>query len=248
MGRSCGDFIKAGAANGGYPGFVDEVWAINAMGGVILHDKLFAMDDVRMQEKRVAAMDAKQYKMNVPVHGTMRWLKYHTGPVFTSRAHPEYPGLVELPAQEIMRATDTAYFNSTVAWAIGYAMLERHRHGALTDLYLYGVDFSYADGHKAERGRACVEFLLGRAIERGIRLHIPPGTTLLDACEPVHMKVYGYDTERVELAPSDDGVVMTRTPLPEDEWPEALDLELRYRPGSDIELKQDSTDETKGTA
>lgn len=235
MGRSCGEYIRQGAAQGGYPSFVDEVWAINAMGGVILHDKLFAMDDVRIQARRVAAMDAGEYKMNPPVYGTMQWLKHHSGPIYTSRAHPDYPGLVEIPAEEIMRACDAVYFNSTVAWALGFALLELKRHGALRDLYLFGVDFSYSDGHKAERGRGNTEFLIGKLVERGVRVHLPPTTTLLDACEPLHMKVYGYDTETIELEPSPDGPVFRRTPLPEEDWPNPLDIELRYRPGSNIQ-------------
>lgn len=239
MGRSSSDFIRGMAAHGGYPVLVDEVWAINAMGGVVLHQRLFHMDDVRVQERRVAAMDAGEYQRNVPVWGTMQWLKSHPGPVFTSREHPDYPGLYGLPAQDIMRAMDAAYFNSTVAWAIGYAGLMHARWGKLEELHLYGVDFSYPENrHGAEAGRACVEFLLGRLVERGVRVVLPKSTTLFDACEPLGSRVYGFDTERISVQGSPEGLVFDREPLPEEEWPTAQDIELRYRPGTELKPKE----------
>lgn len=241
MGRSSADFTRGMAAHGGYPVLVDEVWAINAMGGVVLHQRLFHMDDVRVQEARVAAMDAGEYQRNVPVWGTMQWLKSHPGPVFTSREHPDYPGMYGIPAQDIMRAMDCAYFNSTVAWAIGYAGLMHKRWGKLEELHMYGCDFSYPQNrHGAEAGRACVEFLLGRLVERGVRVVLPQSTTLFDAVEPLSTRVYGFDTERISVQSSADGLVFDREPLPEDEWPTAQDIELRYRPGT--ELKPQNTE------
>jgi hypothetical protein len=36
-------------------GFADEVWAINALGDIVQCDRIFHMDDVRIQEIRAAA-------------------------------------------------------------------------------------------------------------------------------------------------------------------------------------------------
>lgn len=231
MGASCADYLRLCAANGGRNSLVDETWAINAMGGVIQHDILFHMDDVRIQERRVQAMQTGETGINAPVLGTMRWLKHHPGPVITSRAHPDYPGLVEMPVEEVVAAADTLYFNNTVAWAVGYALWQHKKYGVLRQLHLYGVDFSYPNQHQAEKGRGCVEFLLGKATERGIEIVLPQSSSLLDANVPQSEKVYGFDTENVRFERDENGRVrFIREPRKEDEIPTALEIEHRYRP------------------
>ncbi len=46
--------------------------------------------------------------------------------------------------------------------------------------------------HFAEAGRACCEFLLAKAMERGIKVGIAQGSSLLDTNEPIASKLYGY--------------------------------------------------------
>ena len=41
-------------------------------------------------------------------------------------------------------------------------------------------------------GRACCEFLLAKAMERGIKVGIAQGSCLLDTSEPTISKLYGY--------------------------------------------------------
>lgn len=235
MGRSCGDWLRMCASKGGTPNVVDEVWAINAMGGIIQHDRLFHMDDVRMNQRRVQAMARGEYRRNEPLWGTMTWLAQHPGPIYTSRPHPDYPGTVAMPVQEVIDAARSTYLNSTVAWALGFALLMLERWGKLRELHLYGMDFSYANSHKAERGRGCVENLLGKLTERGVHLHLPNSTSLMDADQPLPVRLYGFDTERISVTADEGGrPVFHREPLPEDQWPTALELEQRYRPGSDF--------------
>src|SRR5262249_50749611 len=84
-------------------------------------------------------------------------------------------------------------------------------------------------------GRACVEYWLGRATERGIEIRLPPETSLLDSCEDSgeDALIYGYDTVRLQIAhdPVAQRFVVTMTPRPEAEWPTAEQVEAAYDHG-----------------
>jgi len=188
MGRSNIDYTRMCSFAGNRHHVADETWAINAMGGCIKHDLLFAMDDLRVQELR--AEDGK----NANIVGMLAMLKDHPN-FFTSRAHVDYPGGKEFPLEEVVNDLGgVTYFNSTVAYAVAYALYEK-----VDCIHLYGVDFTYPEAHKAERGRGCVEFLLGIAHQRGVRIVLPHGTTLFDRCVPADEKPYGYDTEIITI-------------------------------------------------
>jgi len=56
---------------------------------------------------------------------------------------------------------------------------------------MFGIDFA-GKGHYAEAGRACCEFLLAKAIEKGIKIGISGSSSLLDTNLPEKEKLYGY--------------------------------------------------------
>jgi hypothetical protein len=176
MGKSHSQFILAKTHS--QP--IDEVWAINAMAGVIYHDRVFMMDPA---SRFLDSDDAGTQT------GLMRSvLEKHTGPIYTCELDQRCPGLVEFPLDEVMNACGTGYFNNTVAFAIGYAIAAK-----VGQIHLYGIDFSYKNVvHFAEAGRACCEFLLAKAMERGIKVGIAQGSCLLDTSEPTISKLYGY--------------------------------------------------------
>lgn len=223
MGRSAGSYMILAAHNGGRQRVADYVIAINAMAGVIQHDLLIAMDDLRIQERRVQAMAEGRLPENPPLIGTMQWLKTYDQPWLTSRAWEEYPAAQEMPIEDVINDLGTSYFNNTVSWAIAWAL---HHKPAV--LKLFGADFSYGDNaHKAESGRGSVEYLLGIAHARGVKVEVPVETTLLDACVPASEKPYGYDSEDVTI--SWDGGRATVTREPRENLPTAEEIEYRYR-------------------
>jgi hypothetical protein len=192
----------------------DETWAINATGGVIEHDLLFAMDDCKVQEQRAEASPQSN------VAGIVDWLKSH--PRFlTSRVYPDYTGANAFPLQEVMNTIGTIYLNNTVAYAVAYAI-----YIGVKKISLYGCDYSYQDFHRAESGRGCVEFLLGMAAARGIKIEVPSDTTLLDANVPEEFKPYGYDSYDVRYEHTESGlkVIMEER----DHLPSPDDIENRY--------------------
>jgi hypothetical protein len=92
--------------------------------------------------------------------------------------HPDYPGLVAFPLQDVMNALGgVGYFNSTAAYAVAFAVAI-----GVEKITLFGFDFTYPNAHQAEQGRACVEFYLGMAKARGIEIGLPNSTTLMDGC------------------------------------------------------------------
>jgi hypothetical protein len=68
------------------------------------------------------------------------------------------------------------------------------------------MDFTYPGAHDAEKGRACVEFWLGVAAERGIKLVVPKTTTLLDALNTQAERFYGYDCVDLDIKRVDEKI------------------------------------------
>lgn len=201
LGPSGMQFFELVRGLGGKSAFCDEVWGINAIGDTFRCDRIFHMDDLRVQEARAAA------KPGSNIAAMVKWLKTHPGPVYTSVVREGYPGLVAFPLEEVLnRRLDqnggAPYFNSTAAYAIAFAI-----HIGVKRISLFGLDYTYPNRHHAERGRACCEFWLGIAAARGIEITVPESTSLLDGCEPEQTRLYGYDCVDVFLRNQEDGSV-----------------------------------------
>lgn len=216
LGPSVDQYLDYTKRLGGRSAFCDEVWAINALGNVLDCDLVFHMDDIRIQERRAEADPTSN------IAAMVRWLKTSKVPVVTSRAHPDYPALVEFPLEDVLNNLQHDYFNSTAAYAVAFAI-----HIGATKISCFGFDFTYANSHQAEKGRACVEFWLGVAKARGIKLSMPKTTTLMDALGERKDRLYGYDTVDVVFDIQQDGSVKLQF-KPLDEIPTAEEMEKRY--------------------
>ena len=215
LGPSVRQFLELTKRMGGRRAFCDEVWGINALGDVFACDRILHMDDVRVQEIRAAA------RPDSNIAHMQRWLKTHPGPIITSRAHPDYPGLVEFPLEAVLNQFPDAYFNSTAAYAVAYAL-----HVGVKKISLFGFDFTYPDAHDAEKGRACVEFWLGIASAHGVQIALPKTTSLLDAMYEERHRFYGYDTLHLDIQRGTDGIKVTRTER--EKLPTADEFEAAY--------------------
>jgi hypothetical protein len=202
---------------GGRSAYADEVWAINGLGDVFHCDRIFHMDDVRIQEIRAAAAPESN------IANMLRWMKKHPGPIVTSRKHPDYPGLVEFPLEDVINDLGFAYLNNTAAYAVAYAI-----HIGVKKISLYGVDFTYPNAHDAEKGRACVEYWLGFARARGVEIATGSTSSILDACVPWAERLYGYDTVDVKIAKREDGEGYAVTFTEKSTLPTAAEIEERY--------------------
>jgi len=189
----------------------DEVWAINSMSAVIYHDKCFMMDppsrflDTPNAGKQTNIMaDRLRQKINVPI--------------FSCTLDKRCPDVVEFPLQEVLQKTGYAYLNNTVAYSFAYAISQK-----VTDLHLYGIDFTHKAINFAEAGRACCEFWLAIAISKGIKVNIAHSSSLLDMNVPEDQKLYGYhrlDDPLVSSATNGSMLITRKSKL---EPPEPLD-------------------------
>jgi hypothetical protein len=194
LGPSLDQYLELTKRAGGRSKFADQTWAINALGDVFACDMVFHMDDIRIQEIRAAAAPASN------IAAMVNWIKHSPVPVVTSRPHPDYPALVAFPLGDVLNNLGQDYFNSTAAYAVAFAI-----HIGATKISLFGMDFTYPNVHDAEKGRACVEFWLGQAAARGIKIALPQTTTLMDSCYPAASRLYGYDTLDVGFDVQADG-------------------------------------------
>ncbi len=159
----------------------DEVWAINAMAGIIKEvDRTFMLDPTT---RFLDTDDAGSQT------GLMRKiLKTHPGPIYTCELDERCDNLVEYPLLEIVKETGSSYLNNTICFAIAFALYNK-----VARINMFGADFTYKGNlHFAEAGRACVEFWLSKCISAGIVVSVAPRSGLLDTDVPVQDKVYGY--------------------------------------------------------
>ncbi len=220
LGPTCATFFELTRRLGGVSAYCDEVWGINAIGDVLRCDRIFHMDDVKIQEARADA------RPDSNIASMLRWLRKHPGPIYTSVVREGYPGLVAFPLQDVLNGRldgngGAPYFNSTPAYAIAYAI-----HIGVKRISLFGLDFTFQNAHKAEKGRACCEFWLGIAAARGVEVTIPDNTSLMDACEPERDRLYGYDCVDVHLEDDERGVRVRLTER--QDIPSAAAVEARY--------------------
>ncbi len=205
--------------------FADEVWAINGMASVLDCDLCFHMDDVRIQEIRARAKPLSN------IAAMLRWMKTTSVPVMTSFAHPDYPTTRSFPLEDVVNELGRGYFNNTAAYALAWAIVR----GA-TKISLFGCDYTYPDAHKAEKGRACLEFWLGYAAKNGIEFAVPSNTSLMDGIEDASeddVASYGYDAVRIKCE-RDDAGHMKLTFTPRDRLPTAAEIERSYDHGRPI--------------
>lgn len=221
LGPSIASFVELTKHLGGRTAYCDEVWGINCVGDILACDRVFHMDDLKIQEARAAARPGSN------IDHMVRWLKTYQGPVYTSRKRAGYPNLIEFPLQDVLNSRldsngGAPYFNSTTAYAIAYAI-----HIGVKHISLFGVDYTMPNKHTAEAGRACCEFWLGIAAARGIQITVPEQTSLLDACAPDEQRLYGYDCVDVSFDTKPDGSLDLRFEEKENP-PTAAEIESRY--------------------
>lgn len=182
LGRSKADWISLMINEAREGPLVDEVWGINAAFEAFQVDKIFHMDDLRVVAKEHPRYGTDLMKTRVPI--------------VTSVAYPEFPASVAFPLKTVIDLVQEDYMNSTVAFAMAFAVAK-----GVKEVFLFGCDFSYPDPYRAERGGACAEFWLGYMKAKGVIVHVPLSSELLDASymEIVDgvptRKFYGYEEQ-----------------------------------------------------
>ena len=120
------------------------------------------------------------------------------------------PQAVRYPLERVLAATGgRRYFTSTFAFQVALAITE----GA-AEIGVWGVDLDLGTLRERTAEKACLEYWLGMAEGRGIRVTLPPGATLL-----TRPYLYGYDyhDEKADIEAMCEDLVSA---LPQGEWPE----------------------------
>ena len=159
----------------------DEIWAINAMIGVLPNiDKAFILDPMsRFLDTHDAGGMTDMMRRTLPL------VDY---PIYSCELDSRVPAVRAYPLESIVKDLGCSYFNNTIAYAIAYALWAK-----VGSISIFGVDFTYKTNmHFAESGRACVEFWIAKCIDSGMEVSIAPRSSLLDTDIDIKDKLYGY--------------------------------------------------------
>ena len=158
----------------------DEIWCINSAGLVYPADRIFALDPAsRFFDSNDAGKQTNAMKKLMATSDI---------PIYTSELDPRIKNAIRYPVEEVCNATKCAYMNTTVAFAIAFALYNK-----VGRIDLFGIDFSYKENmHFAEAGRACVEFWISKCMSEDILVGISGRSTVLDSNVPATEKLYGF--------------------------------------------------------
>ena len=159
----------------------DEIWAINAMIGVLPEiDRAFILDPM------TRFFDTEDAGSMTPM--MRKYLPTVTYPIYTCELDERVPYAEEYPLPYLVGDLGCAYFNNTVAYAIAFALWNQVSH-----LTIFGVDFTYKTNmHYAESGKACCEVWLAKCMENNINVSVAPRSNLLETNVDIKEKLYGY--------------------------------------------------------
>lgn len=174
----CGDsveqYVKEAFALGSPRVLHDEVWVINAAGGLFDFDRMFCMDGVGY------VLD------NEP--GTLKWTEGawmwmpnvpSDKPIYTSTPDPRVPASVAYPLEEVFKACPVPYYVTSGAYALAFAKATN-----VGFISLYGTDFGYgadhADTMAYEIGRANFEYWLGVLQSGGCAVRVCKGNQIMN--------------------------------------------------------------------
>jgi len=167
----------------------DEVWTLNRGIRIYASDCAFVLDEI---EAEMAAD---------PEYGNAIEDYLCSGrPIITTRSpgddalHPQFQMKVfTYPAQAVLQyfALDPMksdpYWHNSVPMIIAYAAAI-----GVARLRVWGADYTMPDGRVLESDRANCEFWIGRALQRGMSVELPPNTTLCNRrALGGKLKVYG---------------------------------------------------------
>jgi hypothetical protein len=162
-GVSIKDLFAEAARAGGSHSLANETWCVDSMGEMLNNDRTFHMSPVDKLDDAAA-----------------RWIS-SCRTVYSSCTDERFPNVTTYPIERVIKVRNVAYFNSSAAYAIGFAIAEH-----VARIKVYGLDPPTA------KERANVEFLLCKAIHNNIAVEISGSTTLLDNDVSHDKKVYGF--------------------------------------------------------
>lgn len=106
----------------------------------------------------------------------MEFLKTCGVPLFMRHPNTEFPTARPYPLEQVYKNIGRRYLSSTVANMLGLALFE-----GVDEIKLYGVNLGSNTEYVGQR--PCIEWLLGLAEGRGIKVDVPDASPLLSGLE-----------------------------------------------------------------
>ena len=180
--------IVGGARTRAKAPYGDEAWDIWAFSSLRLRTpritrwfEMHALDDLKSQLK---VDTPRRYSFD----SYMAFLRRLDCPIVMQRVHEELPRSIAYPLDEALAAFGRC-FTSTASYLIALAILEGYER-----IGVFGIHLTERTVYA--RQRPGVEYLLGKARERGIDVYLPRGCPLRIPRRPVlpYTEIlYGYD-------------------------------------------------------
>tara|TARA_R100000306_G_C4358529_1_gene134054 strand:- start:229 stop:906 length:678 start_codon:yes stop_codon:yes gene_type:complete len=112
----------------------------------------------------------------------MNWLRDCPVPIYTTEPFPENPRAVVFPVDDLAKHYRD-YFSCTFAYQIALAIAEDFQ-----EIAVHGLELAYGTQREATVERACVDWWLGYAEGRGLKVTVPEGDHVI-----THWSRYGFD-------------------------------------------------------
>lgn len=119
--------------------------------------------------------------------GYLRFMARLPCPVYMQEPHPQIPTSVPFPVEEVLERFGPC-FTSTVSYMVALAIIE-----GVAEVGLWGIE---AKGQEYAYQRPALRYLLGEARRAGIRITLPPRSTLRVPEKPRYVTtriLYAYD-------------------------------------------------------
>ena len=132
----------------------------------------------------------------VPGTDYLKWMRECPIPLYMVSRKPEFPQSITYPIDELSKQFTREYFHSSVDFMLALAISE-----GFEELGVWGVDMAHDSEYEHQRPSA--SYWLGQAEGRGIKVTIPPESSLL---RKVHR--YGYEALPSDLLSTQLGLRM----------------------------------------
>lgn len=108
-------------------------------------------------------------------------LKESNIPIYMVKKYDDIIQSIAYPLDEISMKLNTTYFTNSISYMVAMAIVEGYE-----EIHLYGVDMAQDEEYSKER--PSVEYFIGYAVARGIKVYIPAES---DICKVPYL--YGFE-------------------------------------------------------
>lgn len=131
--------------------------------------------------------DGPEYGVPIQDKNDMAWIRQCPVPLYTVEPFPENKNAVVWPI-EMMAGLFRDYFTCTFAMQIAQVLYE-----GFEELHVYGLELLWGTKREATVESSCVNWWLGLAEGRGVKLVIPPNIDGEEQWLLTHPYRYGFD-------------------------------------------------------